>query len=57
MLVRGTSGFHKLPLEEYAVEWPDHDESERCPICGGQLKQDPIGGFYLKCLNCGWKGW
>jgi len=36
---------------------PDRDENEPCPICGHRLKEDPIGGFYLKCPNCGWEGW
>jgi len=48
----------KHPLEDYFPdEWHDHDENEPCPRCGSQLKQDPIGGFFLKCSNCGWKGW
>jgi len=47
----------KYPLEEYLDEWPDHPIEEPCPVCGSQLKEDPIGGFYLKCPKCGWKGW
>ena len=47
----------KYPLEEYLDEWPEHDESEPCPICGSRLREDPIGGFYLICPECGWKGW
>ena len=42
---------------KYLDECPDHDESEPCPRCGAKLKEDPIGGFYLKCPNCGWEGW
>ena len=47
----------KYPLEEFLYEWREHDENEPCPICGERLKEDPIGGFYLICSKCGWKGW
>lgn len=35
--------------------WQEHDEL--CPVCRGKLKKDPIGGFFLRCFNCGWRGW
>jgi len=35
----------------------DHISSEPCPQCGSIFKEDPYGGFYLKCSNCGWEGW
>ncbi|RLE67058.1 MAG: hypothetical protein DRJ38_00360 [Thermoprotei archaeon] len=41
-----------MPLDE----WPEHS-GELCPICGSTLKEDPLGGVYLVCPNCGWSGW
>ena len=30
--------------------------SEPCPICHGLLREDSLGGAYLVCSRCGWKG-
>jgi len=42
---------------EFLEECPEHTEEKLCPRCGSRLKEDPIGGFYLKCPKCGWEGW
>ena len=34
-----------------------HQETDDlCPKCGSRLLADDIGGFYLKCSKCSWKG-
>jgi len=46
-------------IERWFKGWREKDLEDsgwNCPVCGNVLKEDPWGGFFLKCFNCGWVG-